>query len=185
MSVDVKALRDRLGITQVQLAARVGVAVQAVKQWEGGYNAPKGQRLARLIDLQREADRRPAAVVAPPPAAAPPPSTPGADPTRRELRIGEAVRLMGLAPGSDRTIRNAILSGALPGHKAPGYRASIAEWCFYADDFEKWRDKTHNANRDPRGGHQCHLCGAPSERYPNGRIKRCECSRQGADARPQ
>ena len=63
---------------------------------------------------------------------------------RRILRLGEAVRLMGLKDEahdrrSDRTIRNALIAAVSPGWKAPGYRAAIAEWCFYEDDFESWR----------------------------------------------
>jgi len=123
--IDVKALRQELGITQQELARRVGVEVLAVTRWEAGIMQPKGQRLARLIDLSQQ--RR---LVVPVAQAASPPTE--SDMMGREiLRLGEAVRRMGLKDEghgrrSDHTIRKAIKLGRLRAWKAPGYRATIA-----------------------------------------------------------
>jgi DNA-binding XRE family transcriptional regulator len=143
--MDVKTLRRRMGMTQRQMADLLEVSVLSVKSWEAGQFSPRGKHKAQL---ERIADANRASAVA-----LPAPS----EGSRRWLTLGEAVRLMGLRDGghgkrSDRTIRNALKSGALHGWKAPGgYRRAIAEWCFYADDFDAWRSKHYHAQRDPRG----------------------------------
>jgi transcriptional regulator with XRE-family HTH domain len=148
--MDIKALRTRLGFTQKAFAERLRVAVLTVKRWEAGQTTPPTQYHAALAELDRVS--KPASQQTAP-VAAPPRST-----GRPTLRLGQAVRLMGLTDDdravgtrrSDRTIRNALLSGVLKGWKAPGYRAAIAEWEFYADDFETWRRTVYQAHRDPR-----------------------------------
>lgn len=152
--IDVRALRARLGLTQAELAARVGVGRRIVVAWEQGDHTPKGARLDRLVELDAPAP----VVVVPEPAAAPvvvAPPVVELDPGRRIMRLGEAVRSMGLKDEghgrrSDHTIRKAIKLGRLHAWKAPGYRPQYAEWCFYADDFETWRASHYQAHRDPR-----------------------------------
>lgn len=144
-SIEIKAIRQAAGFTQRQLADLLGVKVLAIKRWEAGTRSPNEECLSRLR-----------ALTAPPPAPAPP-SPPPAAANRVVLRLAQAVRLMGLRDDghgrrSDRTLRNALQTGQLPGWKAPGYRAAIAEWCFYADDFEHWRAAHYHAERDPRRG---------------------------------
>ena len=46
---DVKALRQRLGITQQELANRLGVALSSVARWEAGH------KVSRLALKQLEA----------------------------------------------------------------------------------------------------------------------------------
>lgn len=45
----IKALRERLGITQAQLAARLGCALSTVTMWEQGHRMPDA-RLAAALD---------------------------------------------------------------------------------------------------------------------------------------
>jgi transcriptional regulator with XRE-family HTH domain len=150
--MNVKDLRTRLGMTQQELARLIDVSVLTVKSWESGRHAPKGQRFGRLIDLEQQNQSARTALTSTP-------VHPEVIPGRRILRLGEAVRLMGLKDEghgrrSDHTIRKAIKRGTLLAWKAPGaYRANIGEWCFFADDFETWRAKHYQAHRDPRGNH--------------------------------
>ena len=53
----VKALRQRLALTQRAFAERVGVAQPTVANWEMGNKRPEGSgTLMRLIELEREAE---------------------------------------------------------------------------------------------------------------------------------
>ncbi|MDA1010016.1 MAG: helix-turn-helix domain-containing protein [Chloroflexi bacterium] len=47
----VRALRDRLGITQAELAERVGTRQQTVSEWETGASRPRrmSQRLLSIV----------------------------------------------------------------------------------------------------------------------------------------
>lgn len=47
----IRALRDKLGITQPELARRVGADPSLVSKWEAGKQAPNARRMARLADL--------------------------------------------------------------------------------------------------------------------------------------
>jgi putative transcriptional regulator len=50
--VDVKALRARLGLAQPEFAARYGLSVSTLRDWEQGRTVPDGpaQVLLRVID---------------------------------------------------------------------------------------------------------------------------------------
>ena len=52
--VDVKALRQGLGLTQAQFAARLGFSVATLRHWERGDRTPKGPALVLLNVIQRE-----------------------------------------------------------------------------------------------------------------------------------
>ena len=52
----VRALRQRLGVTQDQLAARLGCSTQAVSFWERGTRTPTGLYAAALRRLMAETD---------------------------------------------------------------------------------------------------------------------------------
>jgi transcriptional regulator with XRE-family HTH domain len=164
--MDVKALRQGLGLTQDVFAARVGVSALTVHHWETGTHQPKGQRLARLVSMaqrlregqqadlaQSTKERADALALAAVDAGAPMALIPDNRPT---LTLGQAVRRMGLMDDghgrrSDRTLRNAIKSGALKAARVPGnYRRAIKEWCFYEHDFETWLRTHYQAHRDPR-----------------------------------
>jgi DNA-binding transcriptional regulator YiaG len=49
----IKRLRARLGLTQVQLAALLGVTGPAVAQWEMGTSEPRGSNRAALVALRK------------------------------------------------------------------------------------------------------------------------------------
>ena len=53
----VKRLRDRLGLTQQQLADRLGVTVGSVSRWELGKSGPIKPYLEKIEALERRAER--------------------------------------------------------------------------------------------------------------------------------
>ena len=57
--VDVQALRQRIGLTQEQFAARFGFSVATLRHWERGDRSPSGASLVLLNVI----DRNPAAVM--------------------------------------------------------------------------------------------------------------------------
>jgi DNA-binding transcriptional regulator YiaG len=67
----IRALRERLGLTQRELADELGVRQQTVSEWETGAYQPRGAS-ARML---RHVAERAAAYRADPPA--PPPEEPG------------------------------------------------------------------------------------------------------------
>jgi putative transcriptional regulator len=46
--VDIKAIRDRLGKTQVEFAAMIGVSASTLRNWEQGRRTPEGPARALL-----------------------------------------------------------------------------------------------------------------------------------------
>ena len=52
------SMREALGLTQVELAERIGVASMTVSRWERGTLKPGAPSLAKLDRLRREAVRR-------------------------------------------------------------------------------------------------------------------------------
>ena len=49
--------RERIGLTQADVASRVGVSQQTVSRWESGISRPRNPNLTRLADLLGGADR--------------------------------------------------------------------------------------------------------------------------------
>jgi DNA-binding transcriptional regulator YiaG len=49
--IDVKRLRNRLGLTQVQLGAAIGVDQSTVSNWENGDTKPRGPALKLLLNM--------------------------------------------------------------------------------------------------------------------------------------
>ena len=47
----IAADRARLGLSQQELADRLGVSQQAVAKWEAGRAAPRGKRLSQLVSV--------------------------------------------------------------------------------------------------------------------------------------
>ena len=47
----VRRLRERLGVTQAELADRIGTRQQTVSEWETGHSSPRrmSQRLLRMV----------------------------------------------------------------------------------------------------------------------------------------
>jgi putative transcriptional regulator len=58
-AVDVSGLRERLGLTQEQFAARFGFSVATLRHWERGDRSPSGASLVLLNVI----DRNPGAVL--------------------------------------------------------------------------------------------------------------------------
>lgn len=54
---DVKGLRERLGLTQVELAERLKVHPSAIQRWERGTSKPQPAYAERLQALERRAAR--------------------------------------------------------------------------------------------------------------------------------
>lgn len=138
----VRAIRKHLGVTQADFAKRLGVKVLTIKRWEAGDDMPTARHQKTLAALAAERAPRPTAPVF------------DEKTGRWVLRIADALVLMGLKNDgkgrvSDRTLRNALNSGALPAWKVDGYR--LPEWRFYEDDFQRWLATGYAAHRDPRG----------------------------------
>lgn len=59
-SVDVKAIRQRLGCTQAEFASRYGFALSAVQEWEKHRRRPdrSARILLKIIDREPEAVER-------------------------------------------------------------------------------------------------------------------------------
>jgi len=71
----VLSLREKLAITQQELATRVGCSLSAVQFWEAGRSSPRGYRLRKLLELCPDEETR-ALFTVPPPAEAAPPMAP-------------------------------------------------------------------------------------------------------------
>lgn len=54
--VDVSALRQTLGLTQEQFAARFGFSVATLRHWERGDRSPQGAALVLLNVIQKSPD---------------------------------------------------------------------------------------------------------------------------------
>ena len=55
-TVDVSALRQRMGMTQEQFAARFGFSVATLRHWERGDRVPQGAALVLLNVIKRAPD---------------------------------------------------------------------------------------------------------------------------------
>ena len=53
-NVDVAVVRERLGMTQLQFAARFGVSVATLRHWERGDRQPQGPALVLLNLIDRD-----------------------------------------------------------------------------------------------------------------------------------
>ncbi len=51
----VKALRDKRGLTQEQLAREIGVSFSSVSVWENGHRRPQPYLANRLLEMAAEA----------------------------------------------------------------------------------------------------------------------------------
>ena len=52
--VDVKAIRAKLRMTQLEFAGRFGVSVNTLRHWERGSRQPEGPTRAYLVVIDRE-----------------------------------------------------------------------------------------------------------------------------------
>lgn len=53
LALQVRCLRHKLGLTQEQFAAKVGVTFPTVNRWENGKTKPSPLALERLRELMR------------------------------------------------------------------------------------------------------------------------------------
>lgn len=53
-TVDVKALRERLGLTQNQFSGMMGVSIRTLQNWEQGRREPEGPAKALLRVVEKE-----------------------------------------------------------------------------------------------------------------------------------
>jgi putative transcriptional regulator len=53
-TVDVKAIRKRLGLTQTAFAQRYGFEVSSIRNWEQGRRQPEGPARTLLVVIDRE-----------------------------------------------------------------------------------------------------------------------------------
>jgi putative transcriptional regulator len=53
-AVDVAGVRERIGFTQAQFAARFGVSVATLRHWERGDRTPQGPALVLLNLIDRD-----------------------------------------------------------------------------------------------------------------------------------
>ena len=52
--MNIKALRESKGITQVQLAALIGVHVNSVRNWETGGGQPSKENMERMMEVLKK-----------------------------------------------------------------------------------------------------------------------------------
>jgi len=53
VTIDVKAIRTRLGMTQEEFAGRFGFSVNTLRHWEQGTRQPEGPTRAYLLVIER------------------------------------------------------------------------------------------------------------------------------------
>lgn len=54
--VDVKAIRERLGLTQLQFAARFGFSLGSIRNWEQAHRRPEGPARTLLKVIEKHPD---------------------------------------------------------------------------------------------------------------------------------
>ena len=52
--IDVKAVRERTGLSQVKFALTIGVSVRTLQNWEQGHRQPQGSARALLTIFQND-----------------------------------------------------------------------------------------------------------------------------------
>lgn len=52
-SEEIQAIRKRIGLTQEQLAEKLGVTIHAVRKWEQGQRQVKGAALKLLQEMKK------------------------------------------------------------------------------------------------------------------------------------
>ena len=90
--VDVKAIRNRLGMTQARFSNTFGFSLDAIKHWEGGRRSPEAPARTLLTVI----DKNPAAVlIALNPAAAGSSKSTASKSTKFRVRIGSKRKTSG------------------------------------------------------------------------------------------
>ena len=86
--VDVKAIRNRLGMTQARFSSTFGFSLNAIKHWEGGRRTPEAPACTLLTVI----DKNPVAVLTALDPGAIAPAVGSSKPTSTHLRIDRKVR---------------------------------------------------------------------------------------------
>ena len=86
--VDVKAIRNRLGMTQARFSNTFGFSLNAIKHWEGGRRTPEAPARTLLTVI----DRNPVAVLTALDPGAIAPAVGSSKPTSTHLRIDRKIR---------------------------------------------------------------------------------------------
>ncbi len=55
-TLDVKAIRDGLGMSRAEFATRFGFSETTIERWEAGHQTPRGPERAYLRVIEREPD---------------------------------------------------------------------------------------------------------------------------------
>ena len=53
-AIDVKALRERIGLTQAEFSRMIGVSIKTLQNWEQGRREPEGPAKALLRVVEKE-----------------------------------------------------------------------------------------------------------------------------------
>ena len=53
-TIDVKALRERIGLTQAEFSRMIGVSIKTLQNWEQGRREPEGPAKALLRVVEKE-----------------------------------------------------------------------------------------------------------------------------------
>ena len=51
ISANIRQLRKKAGLTQIELAEKLGVSIATLRRWEAGETAPNGTRIIELAGL--------------------------------------------------------------------------------------------------------------------------------------
>jgi len=92
--VDVKAIRNRLGMTQARFSDTFGFSLDAIKHWEGGRRTPEASARTLLTVI----DRNPVAVLTALNPAAFAAAVVSSEPTTAPVRIDKKRRTPGRVP---------------------------------------------------------------------------------------
>ena len=62
LSLNIRMLRKKAGLTQIELAEKIGVSIATLRRWEAGETAPTG---TRIIELAERLGTSPDSIVSP------------------------------------------------------------------------------------------------------------------------
>ena len=51
ISANIRQLRKKAGLTQIELAEKLGVSIATLRRWEAGETSPNGTRMMELAEL--------------------------------------------------------------------------------------------------------------------------------------
>ncbi|MBQ9403586.1 MAG: helix-turn-helix transcriptional regulator [Synergistaceae bacterium] len=51
VSANIRQLRKKAGLTQIELAEKIGVSIATLRRWEAGETSPTGTKITEIADL--------------------------------------------------------------------------------------------------------------------------------------